>query len=543
MRTGAQLLVERLKAHGVDTIFGIPGIHNLAIYDALIDEPGVRVVTTRDERGAGHMADGHARATGRPGVCLTVPGPGVTNALTAVGEAYADSSPVLVLATQLSSATVVRDREDFHQLRDTEAVLRSVSQWGVRPARAEEIGRAVDEAFCRFETARPRPCFLDLPLDLLSATVDSVVAADGPAPNRRVSQVPSADVGRAADALAASSRPLLLIGGGAWRAADSLRELVELLSIPVVMTSSGKGIVAEDHPLSLGDGWMVHQLGREALEQADVILAMGVRFGPLTTSWWTRRIPGSVVHVDIDPTEIGKHAPASIGVVGDARQIAEALVAEFRERNAGARRPWLDVVAVRERRRAAIRERAPDAVATLEGLRRALPDESLLFNDINGIACWGAAAFVCRQPRTFHYPIGYGCLGFALPAAIGAKLGRPDVPVVALSGDGGFLFSGHELATAALEHVTVIAVVFNDHAYGTIRADQGYRHPTRLLGSDLRSPDFVRYSEAFGVRACRVDSVQKVPAAVAAAIEHDGPTLIEAPCPQVLPPWIETDRR
>src|SRR5262249_42640682 len=144
MRTGAQLLVERLKAHGVDTIFGIPGIHNLAIYDALIDEPGVRVVTTRDERGAGHMADGHARATGRPGVCLTVPGPGVTNALTAVGEAYADSSPVLVLATQLSSATVVRDREDFHQLRDTQALLPSRSQWGVPPARAPAIGPARD---------------------------------------------------------------------------------------------------------------------------------------------------------------------------------------------------------------------------------------------------------------------------------------------------------------------------------------------------------------------------------------------------------------
>ena len=540
MRTGARLLVERLKAHGVDTIFGIPGIHNLAIYDALLDEPALRVVTTRDERGAGHMADGYARATGRPGVCLTVPGPGVTNALTAIGEAYADSSPVLVLASQLSTGTVIVDREDFHQLRNTEAVLGSVTQWGVRPMRAEEIGRAVDDAFCRFEHARPRPCYLDLPLDLLSATVDPTVLADRPDHSGCAPSVPHADVSRAAGMLSEASRPLLLLGGGAWKAAASLRELVELLSIPVVMTSSGKGIVAEDHPLSLGDGWMVHQLGREALEQADVILAIGVRFGPLTTSWWTRQIGGKVVHVDIDPAEIGKHTPASIGIVGDAKQVAEALVDEFREREASGRRQWLDAVAVRERRRTAIRERAPEAVATLEGLRRVLPDESLLFNDINGIACWGAGAFICRQPRTFHYPIGFGCLGFAFPAAIGAKLARPDVPVVALCGDGGFLFSGHELATAVQQRVPVVAVIFNDHAYGTLKADQSFRYPARSIGSDLQSPDFVRYAEAFGARGCRVDSVLKVPDAVAAALGHDGPTLIEAPCPQALPPWIET---
>jgi acetolactate synthase-1/2/3 large subunit len=286
---------------------------------------------------------------------------------------------------------------------------------------------------------------------------------------------------------------------------------------------------------------MAHQLGREALEQADLILAIGVRFGPLTTSWWTRQINGRVVHVDIDRTEIGKHTPAAVGIVGDATTVTEALLVELRDRDVGARRPWLDATAVRERRRAAVRERAPDAVATLEALRRVLPDDALLFNDINGIACWGAAAFTCRKPRTFHYPIGFGCLGFALPAAIGAKIARPDVPVVALCGDGGFLFSGHELATAVQERVPVVAVVFNDSAYGTINADQGYRYPGRSLGSDLRSPDFVRYAEAFGARACRVDSVRKVPEAVAAAIERDGPSIIEAPCPQVLPPWIETE--
>lgn len=540
MPTGAQLLIQRLRAHDVDVIFGIPGIHNLAIYDALVDEPAIRVVTTRDERGAGHMADGYARATGRPGVCLTVPGPGVTNALTAIGEAYADSSPVLLLASQLPAGTVAREREDFHQLRNTEGVLGAVTQWGIRPGRAAEIGPAVDEAFRRFETGRPRPCYLDLPMDLLSANVEIPTTTDRLNPHRcGVSDVSAEDVRRSAEELLRAKRPLLLIGGGAWRASESLRTLVAGLSIPVMMTSSGKGIVSEDDPLSLGDGWMVHQLGRAALEEADCILAIGVRFGPLTTSWWTREIKGRIIHVDIDPSEIGKHLAASIGIVGDAKQVVDALLTQLRDLPAASRPLWIDPVATRERRRAAIRERAPDAVATLEALRCVLPDDTLVFNDINGIACWGAGAFICRQPRTFHYPIGFGCLGFALPAAIGAKLARPEVPVVALSGDGGFLFSGHELATAVQERVPVVAVVFNDHAYGTIKVDQNYRYPARSLGGDLRSPDFVKYAEAFGATGCRVDSVRKVAQAVAAAIEHDGPTVIEAPCPQALPPWIE----
>jgi acetolactate synthase-1/2/3 large subunit len=168
-----------------------------------------------------------------------------------------------------------------------------------------------------------------------------------------------------------------------------------------------------------------------------------------------------------------------------------------------------------------------------------LPDETLLFNDINGIACWGAGAFVCRRPRTFHYPIGFGCLGFGFPAAVGAKLGRPETPVVSLSGDGGFLFTGHELATAVRERAAVVAVIFNDHAYGTIKSDQAHRYGPRPIGGDLCSPNFVRYAEAFGARGYRVESLHEVPHAVAMALDHDGPTLIEAPCPQALPPWIE----
>lgn len=531
---GARVLVRALKTHGVDVIFGIPGIHNLSIYDALYADPSVRLVTSRDERGAAHMADGYARATGRPGVCLTVPGPGVTNALTGLGEAYADSSPVLLLATQLATGTIAVDKEDFHQLRDTEAVLRSVSQWGTRPRSAVEIAAAVVEAFDRFRTRRPRPCYIDLPMDVLNAPAESTPPVVAREP--RLPDPDPARIARACAMLLAAERPLLLLGGGARAASQPLRELAQRTGTPVVMSSSGKGIVPEDHPLSLGDGWMAHQLGREALERADCVLAVGCRFGPLTTSWWSRRIGGLLIHVDIDPDEIGKHQPAELGIVADATAAARALL----DRLAGpARAPWLNPVEVRERRRAAMRTRAPEAVMTLERLRSVLPDEALLFNDINGIACWGAGAFVCRQPRTFHYPIGFGCLGFAFPAAIGAKIAQPDRPVVALSGDGGFLFTGQELATAVHERVNVVVVVFNDQGYGTIKADQAYRYPGREVGGDLSSPDFVRYAEAFGARGLRVDALEDLHLAVEQALRLDGPTVIEAPCPQALPPWIE----
>jgi thiamine pyrophosphate-dependent acetolactate synthase large subunit-like protein len=536
-RNGAQVLLEALKSQGVDTIFGIPGIHNLTIYDAAFDDRSIRLVTSRDERGAAHMADGYARATGRPGVCLTVPGPGLTNALTGIGEAYADSSPVLLLASQLATGTIAVDKEDFHQLRDTEPVLRSVTQWGARPVTPDDISLAVREAFERFARGRPRPCYLDLPMDVLASPAGDPIEPERPLDLRQ------ADVGdeiaSAAAMILRAERPLMLLGGGAREAAHTLRELAERLQIPVIMSSSGKGIVPEDHALSLGDGWMVHQLGREALERADCVLAVGCRFGPLTTSWWTRQLPGSIIQVDIDPSEVGKHQRATIGIVGDASSAIRGLQGEIESRDIGTRSPWLDVPDLRERRREAIRERAPDAVKTLESLRRVLPDHAQLFNDINGIACWGAGAFVCRQPRTFHYPIGFGCLGFALPAAIGAKIARPETPIVALSGDGGFLFSGHELATAVAERAAIVAVVFNDNAYGTIKADQAYRYPERSIGNDLRSPDFVKLAEAYGARGLRVDRLEDVADAVASALAADEPTLIEAPCPQALPPWIE----
>ncbi len=472
--TGAQLLVETLKAHGVDTIFGIPGIHNLAIYDALVDERAIRVVTTRDERGAGHMADGYARATGRPGVCLTVPGPGVTNALTAIAEAYADSSPVLLLASQLPSATVTVDREDFHQLRDVEAVL------GVRHA----VGRPAGETRGhRSSREGGVPPLRDGPTPaLLCGSADGSARREGgghaPQParrrreaNARVECLPAwrrAPRGRGAH----GGQPAAAVAG--WRRLEGFRCAAGVGR--AAFASGGHDELRQRH----------RRRGSSALARRWVDGAPARTRGPGAG----RHDPGDwrafraahdqlVDAQDQRPDRSRGHRP---------HRDRQTYPGEHRDRRGRdykwRRRSWPSVASgisapgvrgwmssrVREGRRAAIRKRAPDAVGTLEGLRRVLPDESLVFNDINGIACWGAGAFICRRPRTFHYPIGFGCLGFALPAAIGAKLARPAVPVVALCGDGGFLFSGHELATAVHERVSVIAVVFNDNC---LRHDQG----------------------------------------------------------------------
>ncbi|MBX6771177.1 MAG: thiamine pyrophosphate-binding protein [Chloroflexi bacterium] len=536
--TGAQALVRALEAHGVRFVFGIAGTHNLPIFDALREARVIRTIVARHEQGAAFMADGHARATGRPGVVVTVTGPGVTNTLTALGQSYSDSVPVLHIATQLPTDRVDQECEDFHELRQSLQVTGAVTAWSARARSAAEIPALVSEAFRRFAAERPRPIFLEVPLDLLSVRAE--VADPTPIePRRRAPE--DAPIAAAARLLAAARRPLIYAGGGviASGATRALVDLAELLGAPMLVSANGKGAVPEDHPLFLGGGWGAHAFGREELAVADVVLAVGARFGPLPTAYWRLAIPGTLIHIDLDAREIGKHYPPAVGIVADARLALEALHAAVVEAGrVGPGRPWCDIVAARGRCLEAIRARAGAYLDCLAGLRKILPPEAILFNDLTSVAYWSSAGFPVTQPRTYHYPTGFGCLGHAFPAAIGARLACPDRPVVALAGDGGFLFTGQELATAILYRVPVVCVVFNDHAYGAVKVDQLVHFAGRAFANDLRSPDFVRLAEAYGARGCRVESLSDVPEAVAEALRGDEPAIIEVPVSPVIPPWI-----
>ena len=305
-------------AQGVRVVFGIPGTHNIPIYDALHGRRDIAHITPRHEQGAAYMADGYARASGDVGVCITVTGPGGTNALSALGQAYSDSSPVLLIQSQVETSQVDRDREGFHELRDSLAVFRAVTQWNARPTSVEAIPTTIREAFRRLRQGRPRPVQIEIPRDVLAAEAEVAIAPPAAAERRAA---PDVTVARVADVLAAARRPLLYAGGGVISsgATGELLALAELLQAPVLTTLQGKGSIPDVHPLSLGDGWYRHVVGFEALRDADLVFAIGTRFGPLSTNNQTLKLAAPLVHLDVDETEIGKHYPADIGLAGTPR--------------------------------------------------------------------------------------------------------------------------------------------------------------------------------------------------------------------------------
>lgn len=533
--TGGQAVIQALKAAGVDTLFGIAGTQNLPIFDALVDEPAMRLVVNRHEQGAGYMADGYARASGRPGVLVTVSGPGAANALTPLGQAYSDSSPVLLIASQVDSASLDRDNEDFHQMRGALATFRNVTKWQGQARTVAAIPRLIAQAMAALRAGRPRPAYLEIPQDVLFSAGDVQIED---APRLLETEPPAGVIHQAGGILAAAERPLLVVGGGAHGAGEAILALAERLQAPVVVSANGKGAVPDDHPLVAGSGWGAHHPGTDLFDAADTVVALGTRFGPLPTGYWKLSMP-RLIHVDVDAAELGKHYPPEVGMVGDARLTAQRLNEDLDRRgHARPEKPWIDLDQHRSARRAAIDERARPALELLAAVRSALPEDGLLYNDLNTVSYWGWPGFAATRPRTFFYPSGFGSLGFGLPAAIGGKIARPDLPVVALTGDGGILYTLHELATAVQERIGVVIVVFNSGGYAAIKRDQEQNWRGRVIGVDLATPDFVRLAEAFGARGQRVDGPAALRKAVGDGFHADGPTVIEVPCPAVVPPWI-----
>ena len=324
--TGGQAVVAALQAEGVRAVFGIPGMHTLHLYEALRTAPTIRHFTTRHEQGAAFMADGYARATGEPGVCLAITGPGATNTLTALGNAYCDSSPVFCITSEIATGHIGQGYEVFHELRDQLGLFAGVTAWNERAASVAEIPGAVHRAMVALRTGRPRPAHLEIPIDVLAATGEVEIAA--PAAVER----PAADPGQVAAAAALLARarfPLIYAGGGVNSAGASaaLVSLAERLGAPVLTTFTGKGAIPEDHPLSLGCGPWRRGLIADFLARADLLLVVGARLAQVETQDWTLPLPKTLVHVDIDPTVIGRHYPATVGVVGDARRALEQITA------------------------------------------------------------------------------------------------------------------------------------------------------------------------------------------------------------------------
>jgi acetolactate synthase-1/2/3 large subunit len=523
-RTGGEALVDSLIAHGVDTVFGLPGAQTYGLFDALHRaQSQVRTVGARHEQACSYMAFGYARSTGRPAVCTVVPGPGILNAGAGLLTAWGANQPVLCLTGQVPTAFLDQGRGHLHEMADQ---LATVSGFTKSVARIEHPALApglVAEAFRQMRQGRPGPAMLEMPWDVFTqrAAITPVAPYSGP-----LAPPPDTDLAESAASLIAGSRfPMIFVGGGSQGAADSIRELAELLDAPVVGFRSGRGIVGDSHALGLNiaAAWRLWP-------KTDLVIGIGTRLEVPGWRWPWRPAGQKTIRLDIDPAEM-RRAPPDIAMVADADAGTRALLAALRKRSVqtGARRE-----AIREARAAAEAEiqSIQPQVAYLRAIREVLPEDGILTDEISQMGFTSWYAYPVYRPRTFITSGYQGTLGSGFPTALGVKIAHPDKAVVAMCGDGGFMFAVQELATAVQYGIGVVTLVFNNNAYGNVRRDQRERFDGRLLGSDLRNPDFLKLADAFGVRSERVTSPESLQQVLSRALESGVPWLIEVPVPR-----------
>ncbi len=529
--SGGEAIVNGLVAHGVDTVFGLPGAQIYGLFDAF-HQTQLKVIGARHEQACGYMAYGYARATGRPGVFSVVPGPGVLNASAAMLTAYGANEPVLCLTGQVPTAFLGKGRGHLHEMPDQLATLRTFVKWAARIEYPDAAPTLVSRAFQEMLSGRRGPAALEMPWDVFTQRADvGAVKPFDPFPAPR----PDPDRIKAAAALIASSKtPMIFVGSGAIDAADEILELAELIDAPVVAFRSGRGIVSNAHELGL-----TMAAAYRLWPSTDLMIGIGTRLELTTMTRWPFRPDGlKSIRIDIDPSEMRRFTPDA-AIIADARAGTDALLAAVRKqgyaRTSGRR------AVIRDASAAALQEiqKVQPQMAYLNILREVLPENAIVTDELSqvGFASW--YGFPIYQPRTFISSGYQGTLGSGFPTALGAKVAYPDRPVVAITGDGGFMFGVQELATAVQFGIGVVTLVFNNNAYGNVRRDQIQRFDGRVVASDLVNPDFVKLAESFGANAARVTSPETFRPTLERALADGGPYVIaiEVPRDSEVSPW------
>lgn len=525
--TGGAAVVAELLRHGVDTVFGIPGGQNLAIYDALQAEQGqIRHVMGRHEQGLGFMADGYARASGRVGVVVTTSGPAVANLACAMGQASTDTSPVLAIASSVSSKLIGKHRGGLHDCGDASDIMRPVCRHVRRCNSVEEIPGVLQELFHELRSGRPGGAFCEVPCDVLDAVAEVKI----PPPLEITRLAPQKEpVEKAAVLLAQAQRPLIWVGTGATisEAGSEIVDLARRLGAIIVHTSLGRGLIPSNHPQVVSnDGALLTEVS-ETIADADVVLAVGTMFKQEDTVAWQTKFGKKLIHIDIDAEEIGRSYDATVGIVADAKAALSAILKILPDCKP-ADAEWVARGKQAEVARMAQRHRhSPLEMAALDALRTAVPRDGVLVCDRCSLGYWMYRCGTALTPRSFQYPMGYGGLGGALPQAIGAKLACPDKVVVCVIGDGGFQFTSAELATAVQEKVPIVIVLCNNGRYGAIRAAQDRNFAGRRFAVDLINPDFQMLAAAHGISASRCDSLDDFQMQLKAAIAANELRLVE----------------
>jgi acetolactate synthase-1/2/3 large subunit len=523
---GGQAAIRALEKQGVDVVFGIPGVHTLEIYDELVDS-SIRHVLARHEQGAGFMADGYARASGQPGVAVIITGPGITNVMTAVGEAYTDSSPLLVLSSNVEQAWAGKMLGHLHDLSDQLGVMHAVTKWNAQATSVEQVPALIKEAFSQMTSGRARPTHVEVPLDVLSEFGDVNFS---PAAGAQPVAPESSDVARAVDLLTGAERVIIWCGGGAVSSAagEAIGALAEQLGAPILTSTMGKGSVPDDHPMLLGRVWEPGNPVNEFLESADAALVFGSKLGAMETEYQRMPLPKTLIRVDVDPAEIDRNYTPAHSIVADARLAAEALLSALKD--AGVRITGTSTEAVSKLKAAALdgswgSKQAP----YVDALRNAIPRDGVLVSDMTMMGYVCCTRYPVYEPRTFLFPQGYGTLGFSLPAAIGAKIARPDATIVPIVGDGGFQYTMQEVATAVQFKIGLPIVIFNDSTYTAVKSAQASEYDRRFIAVDLVNPDYLKLADAYGIPSVRAMSPDALTEAIVEASKRDQPTIIDVP--------------
>ncbi|MCB1741787.1 MAG: hypothetical protein KDK91_15535 [Gammaproteobacteria bacterium] len=535
-RTGAQALVDSLVAHDVDTVFGIPGIQLDPLYDAFFEQSNqLRVIHTRHEQGAAFMAMGYAQASGRSGVFAVVPGPGLLNAMAAVSTARTANLPVLGLTGQIPSYQIGLGYGMAHELEDQLGMARGVVDHAVRAEHPAQVPELMQATFKAMHGGRPAPAVFEMAPDVLAASALVADASIGGSPRERgwgCPMLPDADaVQRAVDLVGRARRPAIFVGGGIFDAVEPLRRLAERLNAPVVMSPNGGGALPADHPLALG---MI--AGQQIWPDIDLALVIGTRFMSPALAWGREgELP--VIRIDADPMQIVKPRPPQVAIASDACIGIEAILEALGDGQLGSSEHAERVAEIKretERTFATLQPQADLARA----IRSALPRDGIVAVDVTQMASFVRyGGFPIYAPRSLLAPGYQATLGFALPAALGAKVAQPDRKVIALCGDGGFMFTMQELSTAVHHRIPVVVIVFDNASFGNVKTIQKNSYGGRHIAVDLSNPDFAAMAQTFGMHGERAETPAALESALTRCLALDGPALIQVPIGEVPSIW------
>jgi acetolactate synthase-1/2/3 large subunit len=528
--TSAEAVIATLIGHGLDTIYALPGVQNDFLFEALFKfSDRFHTIHARHEQGAAYMALGAALATGKPQAFAVVPGPGLLNAGAALLTAFATNVPVLGLIGQIPDGDIGRDLGQLHEIRDQAGIVKRLADHTAIIRKPEQASKATALAMRAMHTGRPGPAVLECAIDVWGKPGPVTVQNPLPIPAAKIDHTA---IRKAGKLLGAAKRPLIICGGGAQDSSVEVTALSDMLQAPVLAFRRGRGVLDGRSPFSV-----TLPLGRDLWGEADVVLAVGTRMLIQFRQWGIDRNV-KIVRVDADPKEHNRLHKPTVALTGDAKPILAALLDELPKHNAkrASRKNEMQERQAAWRKR--FEEKIAPQIAFLDVIRSELPEDGIFVEDITQMVFAARVAWPVYKPRTYISPGFQDPLGWGFATALGAQHARPDVPVVAISGDGGFMFTATEMATAMRHRIPLVTIVFNDGAFGNVRRIQQERFGNRLIGSDLTNPDFVAFGKSFGAEAVRANGPEELRGALRRAFVHrDGPTLIEVPVGAFPSPW------